>query len=162
MSICYDILESMRILCIKGKVNLFTITGANIPQRQDTNAAKACIRYVAGYCLSSLWKKFIKLRSANNYSKTVEGQASYDYAKCTLKIFTALKDEHFLKTNTCDPESLADIERRQYKYSSGGLINVSDFFFKIMQKLTSSILSILIYDNLIDETWQRPYVSLFA
>ena len=81
--------------------------------------------------------------------KQLKDRLSYDYAKCTLKIITALKDEHFLKTNTCDPDSLADIERRQYKYSSGRLINVSDFFFfKIMQKLTSSILSILIYDNL--------------
>ena len=147
MSICYDILESVRIFCIKEKVNLLTITGANIPQRQETNAAKARIRYVAGYCLSSLRKKLVNMRSGNIYSKTSEGQASYDYAKCALKLITALReDEHFLKINTSDPDSLADIESRQY--SSGRLINVSDFFFKIMQKLTTSILSILIYDNL--------------
>ena len=139
--------ESVRIFYIKGKVNLLTITGANIPQRQETNASKACIRYIAGYCLSSLGKKFMKMQSANIYSKTVEGQASYDYAKCALKVITAVReDEHFSKTNTCDPDSLADIERRQY--SSGRLINVSDFFSKSCKKLTSSILSILIYDNL--------------
>ena len=73
----------------------------------------------------------MKMRSANIYSKTVKGQVSYDYAKCALKVITALReDEHFLKTNTCDPDSLADIEIRQY--SSGRLKNVSDFFFKIM------------------------------
>ena len=137
----------MRIFCIKEKVNLLTITGANTPQRQETNAAKARIRYVAGYCLSSLRKKFVNMRSGNIYSKTSEGQASYDYTRCALKLITALReDEHFLKINTSDPDSFADIERRQY--SSGRLINVSDYFYKIMQKLTTSILSILIYDNL--------------
>ena len=145
--ICYDILESVRIFFIQQKVDLLKITGANIPKRYQTNASKARIRYVGGYCLSTLRKKYIGIRNSNIYSKTFEGQCSYDTAKCALKIISALREEeNFLKKNTSDPESLADIDRRGY--SSGRLINVTDSFFLFMQKLTNYILSVLIYENL--------------
>ena len=80
-------------------------------------------RYVAGYCLSVLKKKCVNIRNTNKYSKTSDGQSAYENAKCALQILSVLKEEeHFLKKNTSDPESLIDLERRQY--SSGKLINV--------------------------------------
>lgn len=147
MTICYDILESIRIFYIKEKVDLLKILGGSIPKRHETNASKARVRYVAGYCLATLKKRYTTMKRSNLYSKTSEGQGSYEYAKCALKFIVALKeDEHYLKTNTSDLDSLADIERRQY--SSRGLINVSDTFFHFMLKLTSHILELLIYENL--------------
>lgn len=87
------------------------------------------------------------MKRSNLYSKTSKGQSSYEYAKCALKFIVALKeDEHYLKTYTSDLDSMADIERRQY--SSRELINVSDAFFHFMLKLTSHILEVLIYKNL--------------
>jgi len=102
---------------------------------------------VAGYCLASLRKKYMKMQRTHVFSFSDDSQETYFESKCSIKILNLVKeDEHFLKCHTDEPNSLIDIERRQY--ASRGLTNVNDNMFKFFVSLTERILSILVYDNL--------------
>ncbi|XP_052762012.1 uncharacterized protein LOC128204651 [Mya arenaria] len=145
--VCYNIVEAIRLFYLKQKVDLLKITKGNIPKRQVTDASRARIRYVAGYCLASLRKKYTKIQHSNLYSKTKEGQDIYSEAKCTVSILNTLKEEeHYLKANTNEPESLLDVERRQY--SSRGLTNVTDSLFNFFVKLTEECMAVFVHENL--------------
>ncbi|WAR09810.1 PIF1-like protein [Mya arenaria] len=89
--VCYNIVEAVRLFFLKQKVDLLKITKGNVPKRQVTDASRARIRYVAGYCLASLRKKYTKIQHSYLYSKTKEGQDSE--AKCTVSILNTFKEE---------------------------------------------------------------------
>ncbi|KAL4217004.1 hypothetical protein ACF0H5_023460 [Mactra antiquata] len=145
--VCYNILEAVRVYYVKQKVRLLKVSEGGIRQRHVTNASKARIRYVAGYCVAALRKKYIKIQRSNMFSKVSHGQEMYTDAKWILYILNLLKeDESFLKAHTDEPDSLIDIERRQY--ASRGLINVTDNLYKFFIELTEKCMFLLAHENL--------------
>ncbi|WAR28241.1 PIF1-like protein, partial [Mya arenaria] len=68
-------------------------------------------------------------------------------ANFTVSILNTLKEEeNYLKANTNEPESLLDVERRQY--SSRGLTNVTDILFTFFVKLTEECMAVFVHENL--------------
>ncbi|XP_060595521.1 uncharacterized protein LOC132749678 [Ruditapes philippinarum] len=122
MIVCYNLIEAVRLFYLKQKVDLLKISSSFITKRRVTDASRARVRYVAGYCLASLRKKFIKIQTSNLCSTSKVGQDMYIEAKWINYILNILReDEHYLKAHTEEPDSLLDIERKQY--ASRGLIN---------------------------------------
>lgn len=147
MIVCYNLVEAVRLFYLKQKVDLLKIGSGNIAKRCVTDASRARVRYVAGYCLASLRKKYTKMQASNLCSKSKQGQDTYTEAKWVVSILNLLKeDEQYLKTHTDEPDSLADVERKQY--TSRGLTNVSDNLFKFFVSLTENILALLVCENL--------------
>jgi hypothetical protein len=82
------------------------------------------------------------------FSKSKEGQNAYYEAKSKLYILNLLKEEeHFLKENTSEPESLVDIQNRQG--ISHGLTNITDCLYSFFILLTEKSLNFFIYENLL-------------
>ena len=52
--ICYKVLEFVKLFFIQKKVDLLQIPSNKLSKRYVTNASRARIRYVAGYCVASL------------------------------------------------------------------------------------------------------------
>ena len=147
MIVCYNILESVRLFFLKEKVNLLQISHNMEGKRHITDASRARVRYVAGYCLASLRKTYSRMLRTHLYDTTKDGQNLYSDARIIMFIISLLQeDEHYLKTNTSEPTSLIDVERRQY--TSRGLTNVNDALFNFFIKLTEMCLLLLVRENL--------------
>jgi hypothetical protein len=147
MIVCYNLIEAVRLFYLKQKVDLLKISSSFITKRHVTDASRARVRYVAGYCLASLRKKFVKIQKSNLCSTSKVGQDMYIEAKWVNYILNILReDEHYLKAHTEEPDSLLDIERKQY--ASRGLTNVTDRLFKFFVCLTEKSLQLLIHENL--------------
>jgi len=146
--ICYKVLESIKLYTLKQKVELIQATASRVPQRFVTDTSKARIRYVAGYCVAKLRKKYQKHQKSNLFSKTKEGQASYQESKSMCSLLNLLKeDEQFLKENSSQPDSLVDIEQKQgLKH---GLTNVTDSFYTFFLALTNEFLGLVGNENFI-------------
>jgi hypothetical protein len=83
------------------------------------------------------------------YSNSKEAQHSYSEAKDKVKLLSLLKeDEHFLKENTSEPDSLVDVERKQN--ITHGLTNVTDSMFNFFVDLTEICLKHLTNEQLLE------------
>jgi len=60
MVLSYQILEFVRLHVIQKKVDLLKLSSGHISRRFVTNASYARIKYVAGYCVFKLRKKYQK------------------------------------------------------------------------------------------------------
>lgn len=148
MMICYDILEEVRVPVLQKKVDLLKISGGHISRRYVTNASHARIRYVAGYCVSTLRKRYTRTKKLKLYDKRKEGQIQYKQSKCNLSIIDCLKeDEHYLEETTTVPLSLMDMKRKQRQSCS--LTNVTDKMFLFFIHLTDLIIQLLVNENLL-------------
>lgn len=143
---CYKVLESIKLFALKQKVELIQATVSKVPQRFVTDTSKARIRYVAGYCVAKLRKKYQSHQKSNMFSKTKEGQASYQDSKSMCCLLNLLKeDEQFLKESSSQPDSLVETEQKQgLKH---GLTNVTDSFYMFFLALTNEFLGLLGNEN---------------
>ncbi|MEW8545726.1 MAG: hypothetical protein AB2693_19565 [Candidatus Thiodiazotropha sp.] len=146
--VCYRITEYIREYVIAQKVAELTSTEIHLSKRFITDSTKPRIRYVAGYCVASLRKRYLRLKNSRIFSSLKADQHAFKEAKTAVTILNTLKEEeHYLKSTTEVPESLVDIDRKQN--SNRGLTNVTDSVFEFFISLTLSCLSHLNHENLI-------------
>ena len=146
--VCYKILEYIREFVIEQKESELQPETSKLIKRFITDSCKPRIRYVAGYCVASLRKRYVKLKQTSMFSHLSQSQLSFKEAKIALNVINSLKEEeHYLKEITCDPDSLIDIDRRQ-NYRRG-LTNVTDSMFDFFLCLTRTCMSKLVQENLV-------------
>lgn len=146
-SICYNILEAVRIYFLQEKANIFEQVQMKIQPRTVTDASKARICYVAGYCVAKLKNKYSKMKCTNTFTES--GQGIYKSSKICCSILCALiEHEHYLQTTSSQPDSLIDINRRQN--TSRDLTSVSDNCFFYFVELTNGILTQLNKHNFVE------------
>lgn len=146
--ICYKITESIREFVIEQKVAELQPNVMNVNRRFVTDACSPRIRYVAGYCVAALRKRYTQIKQSNMFSRSKEAQSVFKEAKISVNIINSLKEEeHYLKETTTNPESLADTDRRQNV--NRGLTNVTDSIYDFFLYLTKTCLSKLVHENLV-------------
>ena len=146
--VCYRILEYIREFVMEQKVSELQTGASKLMKRFITDSCKPRIRYVAGYCVASLRKRYAQLKQTNMFSHSSQSQSSFKEAKIALNVINSLKEEeHYLKEITSDPDSLIDIDRRQ-NYRRG-LTNVTDNMFDFFLCLTRTCMSKLVHENLV-------------
>lgn len=161
MIVAYKIVEFVRSFYIERKVNQLKLGSVPIYRRFVTNASRSRIRYVAGYCVSSLRAKYEKEKKSKMFSRNEE---EYVEAKCRVDIINSLKeDEHYLSENSEYKETLLDVQRRQYVGKK--LTNVNDKLFEFFITITNVVLELLIYENLVKygrEMYLEAYNKMYA
>lgn len=131
MHVCYNIVSEIRKYLMKEKVNLFQISNKDTVERKITNASRARIRYVGGYCVNKIRGKYLKETKRYMYSTSAEGQLLYEEAEKSLHILNCLREEESnVMASTKEPDSLIDIARRQNLQR--GLTNISDDLFHFL------------------------------
>lgn len=147
--ICYRITECIREFVIEQKVTELPSSSVKVPKRFVTDASRPRIRYVAGYCVSALRKRYTQIKQSKMFSHSKEAQSAFREAKISINIINLLKEEeHYLKETTTDRESLTDTERKQNV--NRGLTNVTDSMFDFFLCLTNTCLSKLVHENLVN------------
>lgn len=145
--VCYMIVEYIRQFLLEQRVQLIQSNVRKITKRFTTDASRSRIRYVAGYCVAKLRKKYLQLLQSNMFSNSKAAQTTFKEARYTLLILNSFKEEeHYLHQVTSDPDSLTDTERKQNVRR--GLTNVTDDMFKFFLSLTDMCLAKLINENL--------------
>jgi hypothetical protein len=146
--VCYMIVEYIRDFILTQRLELLQTQGMNVNRRFVTDASRSRIRYVAGYCVAKLRKKYVQVLQSNMFTKSKTSQTKFKEAKYTLLILNSFKEEeHYLHQVTSEPDSLIDTERKQNVRR--GLTNVTDSMFKFFLTLTDLCLAKLINENLI-------------
>lgn len=145
--ICTKLTEGIRKFLIYEKTKLHEERASDDHERFITDASRARIRYVAGYCVSMLHKQYTTTYRSNMFSSSVTGQQRYFEAKEMMQVLNTLKEEErFLKMFSTDKDSLTDIDRRQYM--TRGLVNVTDNMFEFTLQLCKNCLDLLVNKNL--------------
>ncbi|WAR18199.1 PIF1-like protein [Mya arenaria] len=72
------------------KVDLLGISSGHVSRRYVTTSSHARVRYVAGYCVSKLRKKYVDAKKSKLFSTSEEGHNLYHEAKC--KFFISLTE----------------------------------------------------------------------
>lgn len=144
--ICFDISVELRKFILSKRSEVYPSSARDLSGRSVTNASRARIRYIGGYCIAKIRLKLMNKKKALRYSKTVEGQQSYDDAVYATRIVNKLKeDEQFIIGNSIEPESLLDITRKQNV--NRGLTNISDELFNFFIKLSEVCLNLMSNEN---------------
>jgi len=145
--ICTTLTDGVSKFLLHGKTKPYREKERTIHARVITDASRARIRYVAGYCVSKLLKRYTTSYRSNMFSATAYGQQNYYDAKEKMSILNSTKEEEqYLKMYSSDKQSLADTERKQNL--SRGLLNVSDEMFEFCVKLCSKCLELMVDRNL--------------
>ncbi|KAH3712409.1 hypothetical protein DPMN_072109 [Dreissena polymorpha] len=146
--ITYKLTVAIRQFILSRKEKLFPSAEKEISKRQVTNASKARIRYVGGYCIHKIKEEQVSIVKTHMYSKSVEAQEKYEKASNVLTIVQGMreKEEHLKKKNTSDPDSLMDTIRKQC--TNKGLTHISDELYQFFVKLCEICLTLLIDKNL--------------
>jgi hypothetical protein len=140
--ICFNIVMGLRNYIINEKAKKVQATARQVSQRTITQASRARVRYVGGYCIAKVRHKYVTKKSSYRYSSKMVDKETYENAKCALKILNSLKqEEQNILACTVEPDSLLDVSRRQNM--NRGLTNISDSLFHFFIKLTDKCLNLL-------------------
>lgn len=146
--ICFRVSVEIRKYLLDKKTDIFPIKERSITNRTMTDASHARVRYVGGYCVANVRHKYMKKKTTHMYKLDKEGLQKYKEAEGVVNILDYIKvDEKYALANTTNPDSMLDIERRQYKNHS--LTIVSDDAFCFFLKLTEKCLNLLVDIHLI-------------
>ena len=142
-----NILVGIREYVIQSKAKHVDTPIKPINKRTVTEASRARIRYVGGYCIAKVRHKFVTKKATHRFSLKKKDSQEYEKAKCAIDILNRLKQgEQSVFEKTDEPDSLLDISRRQNL--NRGLTNIEDCVFKFFIQLTEKCLDILTNDNL--------------
>ncbi|KAH3823811.1 hypothetical protein DPMN_125633 [Dreissena polymorpha] len=145
--VCYKMFEYIREFVLQQRVQLLKESTMNIYKRTVTDASRSRIRYVAGYCVAKLRKKYVQVLKSNMFSCSKASQTTFKEARQTLLILNSFKEEeHYLQQMTSHPDSLIDTERKQN--IRHGLTNVTDGMFNFFLNITELCLQKLVNENL--------------
>jgi uncharacterized membrane protein len=146
--ICYKITMAIRKYLLKEKADLYPteVKSHELAKRTTTEASKGRIRYVGGYCIHQIRKKYLTLQQSRMYSLNILKQTEFDEASDKISILNSLREEeYFLKKSSCKPETLLDISEKQNL--SKGLVHIPDELFDFFEHLCDFILSLLTFEN---------------
>jgi hypothetical protein len=140
--ICYNASIEIRKYILGKRAELYPSTTLKLTARSVTSASKARIRYIGGYCIAKVRAKYLNKKETLRYSKSAEQQNDYqDSVYATHLLNNMREDEQFLLSNSAEPDSLLDVNRKQY--INRGLTNISDELFVFFTKLAEQCLSLL-------------------
>lgn len=115
-----------------------------LTSRTITNASRSRIRYVGRFCIAKLRFAYMKKMNTVRYSKTPEDQQIYE--ESVTELMNQLQvGEQFILANSCDPESLLDVSRKQNVNRE--LTNISDELFQFSTELSQFSFSHMISKN---------------
>ena len=70
-----------------------------------TDASRPRIRYVAGYCVAALRKRYTQIKQSKMFSHSKQAQSAFREAKFSMDIINLLKEEErYMKEPTTDRE----------------------------------------------------------
>lgn len=145
--IAYKLTVAVRKYILSEKEKMFPTSDRPISNRDITEASRARIRYVGGYCINKIRQEHLSVAKRNMYSKSVHGQIQYEKSCEMLKVINNFREEEeHLKATTVDPNSLFDTIRRQYV--NKGLTHISDDLYHFFVRLCEKCLEVLVDKNL--------------
>lgn len=144
--ICFNVSVELRKFILSKKAEVYSSTSMKLTERSVTNASRARIRYIGGYCIAKVSSKFMNKKETLRYATAVEKQQNYEEAVHITQLLNCLReDEQFILKNSTEPESLLDVTRKQY--INRGLTNISDELFNFFIKLSDQCLILLSDEN---------------
>lgn len=146
--ICYKITMAIRKYLLKEKADIYPteVKSHELCKRTTMEASKGRIRYVGGYCIHQIRKKYLTMQQSRMYSLNILRQTEFDEASDKISILNSLREEeYFLKKSSCKPETLLDTSEKQNL--SKGLVHIPDELFDFFEHLCDFILSLLTFEN---------------
>ena len=129
------------------KADEISQTTRKLSNRTLTNASRARVRYVGGYCIAKIRHKHVQKKKSNRFLQGFEANSTYENSKIAVDILNTLKEEeNYLLASTEDPQSLKHTYNKQNLDRS--LTNISDGLFKFFLQLTKLCLELLTSENL--------------
>ena len=145
--VAFKLVGAVRQFLLAKTESLYMVHERHVQQRAVTTESYGKVRYVGGYCVSSLRQYYRRIRATNCYKSGVDDQNKYNNAVSKMSILEGFAvHEHILELHTAFPESLIETASRQN--ITRGLTNITDQLFTFFISLCKKCLSLLVDRNL--------------